>query len=259
MGDITRIGWCDHTFNGWIGCSPVSAGCRFCYANKQSQRWRPGNDEWRRNGTRRLTSERTWRAPEKWNREAEREGREHLVFASSLADVFEDRRDLDAPRDRIFEELVPATPWLNWLFLSKRISVRNPGLIGELTPWEEAWPDNVWLGASVESQRYAIERIDEMERYRAKVRFLSCEPLIGAVDLSPWLARGVIHWVVIGGESGPERRPMELAWLVAIVDQCRDAGVSVFVKQDSAYRSGQRGRIPDEYWLHEFPATAKVA
>lgn len=277
MGDVTRIGWCHHTFNGWVGCAPMSAGCRFCYANVQSQRWRPGNDEWRRNGTRRVTSEAIWRSPHKWNRDAEAAGERRRAFASSLADVFEDRRDLDAPRARLFNEIIPATPWLDWLLLTKRIDIDHAGLIPTLVPWGDDWPDNVWLGASVENQRFANERIPELDKIPAKIRFLSVEPLIGPVDLgigdphkghesdshNGWPHQsmclrepdaGGIDWVIVGGESGPKRRDLELSWLTCVVDEAQSAGLPVFVKQDSALREGQQGRIPDDYWaLKEHP------
>ncbi|HET9893770.1 MAG TPA: DUF5131 family protein [Streptosporangiaceae bacterium] len=279
MGDVTKIGWCHHTFNGWIGCAPISAGCRFCYANIQSQRWRPGNDEWRRNGTRRVTSEATWRKPYKWNRDAEAAGERRRVFASSLADVFEDRRDLDEPRARLFEEVIPATPWLDWLFLTKRTDTDHPGLIPSLVPWGDDWPTNVWLGASVENQRSADLRIPELLKILAKILFLSVEPLISPVDLNPYvplgcdcgvpasflghhedscmLVRAAVNWVIVGGESGPKRREMDVSWLRTVADQAVAADVPVFVKQDSALREGQQGRIPDDYWsLKQFPVAA---
>lgn len=262
MADKTRIGWCHHTFNGWVGCAPMSAGCRFCYADTMSQRWRPGNDEWRRSGTRRVTSEAIWRRPFKWNRDAEQAGERRRVFASSMADVFEDRRDLDEPRRRLFTEIIPATPWLDWLLLTKRISDRQPGLIPSLVPWVDDWPANVWLGASVENRRFADERITELLSIPAKLRFLSCEPLIGPVSLRASLLVGCaldppdgIGWVIAGGESGPKRREMDVGWITAIADQCRSADVPVYVKQDSALRDGQQGRIPDSYWRHEFPVS----
>lgn len=96
------------------------------------------------------------------------------------------------------------------------------------------WPATVWLGTSVENQRYADERIPVLASTSARVRFLSCEPLIGPVDLSPWLARGDLGWIITGGESGgAKRKGMAPAWLGGIVGQCQAAQIPVYVKQDS--------------------------
>jgi protein gp37 len=105
---------------------------------------------------------------------------------------------------------------------------------------------------SIESSGYA-RRADDLRQVPAAVRFLSCEPLLGplrTLDLTG------IGWVIVGGESGPGHRPMDIGWLESIVGQCRDAGVPVWTKQDSGPRAGQRGRIPGELWVHEFPGGA---
>jgi protein gp37 len=143
---------------------------------------------------------------------------------------------------------------------------------------------NVWCGVSVENQKWADTRIPALAETPAAVRFLSCEPLLGPVDLSPWLGTAhecagvpmpsgsipprahtvdcctnpVLDWVIVGGESGPGHRPMDIAWLESIAGQCRDAGVPVWVKQDSGPRAGQQGRIPDDLWVHEFPHAAEA-
>ncbi len=114
------------------------------------------------------------------------------------------------------------------------------------------WPlRNVWLGVSVENQHWANERIPLLLRTPAAVRFLSCEPLLGPLDLGGMLAG--IDWVIVGGESGPRHRPMDLAWLTSLVESSRAAKVPVFVKQDGGARPGMQGRIPDELWLKEWP------
>lgn len=125
---------------------------------------------------------------------------------------------------------------------------------------------NVWCGVSVENQKWADIRIPSLLDTPAAVRFLSCEPLLGPVRLHTSLMVGIaceppdgIGWVIVGGESGPGHRPMDIGWLEAIVAQCRDAGVPVFVKQDSGPRAGQQGRIPDELWIHEFPGHVPAA
>jgi protein gp37 len=111
---------------------------------------------------------------------------------------------------------------------------------------------NVWCGVSVENQRWADIRIPSLLETPAATRFLSCEPLLGEIDFRGVLSSGV-DWVICGGESGPGHRPMNVEWLAWIVEQCRDAEVPVWVKQDSGPRAGQQGRIPDELWLKQFP------
>jgi len=126
----------------------------------------------------------------------------------------------------------------------------------------------VWLGTSVENQAAADERIPHLLATPAAVRFLSVEPLLGPVDFSRWLPirhstglapwvpdgdRRDLHWVIVGGESGPGARPMDLAWARSLIEQCRAARVPVFVKQDSGPKPGRQGRIPDNLWVKEYP------
>lgn len=236
MSETTTIEWTDATFNPWWGCSRVSPGCRSCYADTTAQRW--GHELWRRKGPRRMLSEANWRKPLAWNRAAEQAKRPARVFCASMADVFEIHpvaeinAEMDAARARLWG-LIEQTPWLIWQVLTKR-----PENVAALAPWAGAWPENVWLGTSVEDQRRADERIPALLDTPAAVRFLSCEPLLGPVDLTRagWLApdefeRQGIGWVICGGESGPGARPMELGWARSLVEQCRDAAVPVFVKQ----------------------------
>ena len=119
--------------------------------------------------------------------------------------------------------------------------------------WAEDMPPlpNVWNGVSVEDQQRADERIPHLLQTPAAVRFISAEPLLGPIDLKENISN--LDWVIVGGESGPKFRACDVAWITAIVDQCRDASVPVFVKQDAHRLPGQQGRIPDEYFIHEFP------
>src|SRR5579871_5928034 len=275
MGDKTGISWTDHTFNPWWGCSRVSPACRFCYADAQAKRY--GHDVWRRHGDRRMLSDANWAKPLKWNREAEAAGVPAKVFCASMADVFEDHPQVAEPRKRLWN-LIEATPWLRWQLLTKRIEN-----VAGMVPWGNSWPRQVWIGTSVENQKYARERIPTLQGIPAHVRFLSVEPMIGPVDLEPWLPRPFereqlgyefyppgcdvygngkilipglpLSWVIIGGESGgSKRREMDPAWLSALAFQCHSAGVPVWVKQDSGPRSGLQGRLSDFLWsLKEFP------
>ena len=237
MGADTRIEWCDSTFNPWVGCTKVSPACDHCYAESWAKRTGQA-DLWQ--GQRRRTSAANWRQPVKWDREAGRAGKRAKVFCASLADVFDNqvpeqwRADLWA--------LIAATPNLDWLLLTKR-----PQNIAKMLPfnWGDGWP-NVWLGTTVENQAEADRRIPHLLAVPARIRFLSCEPLLGPLQLDRWLElggldtdRGLanpgIDWVICGGESGPGARQFYAPWVRSIVRQCKAAGAAVFMKQLGAF------------------------
>jgi protein gp37 len=259
MAEKTGIAWTDHTFNPWWGCVKVSPGCQHCYAEAFSNR--TGHDVW---GPAKTTPRRTfgakhWYEPIKWDNSAALEGVRRRVFCASMADVFENHPTANAERPKLWS-VIRETPLLDWQILTKR-----PENIAGMLPsdWGEGY-QNVWLGTSVEDQDRADERIPELLKVPARVRFLSCEPLLGPIDLTSllWHARAWgnpgIHWAIVGGESGGQRRPMEIAWLAKIVEDCRTYGVAPFVKQDNAFKPDQRGRIPDDLWIREFPDTDTV-
>jgi protein gp37 len=294
MGATTGIKWTDHTFNPWWGCERVSPGCQHCYAETFAKR--TGNDVWGKAAPRRFFGEKHWREPVKWNAAAEAAGRPALVFAASMADVFEDRRDLDEPRTRLFE-LIEETPWLRWQLLTKR-----PENVLELVPelWAtgEEWPANAWLGTTVEDQTRAELRIPELVKIPAPVRFLSCEPLLGELDLSRWLGlewmealrppgallarrgeggwgmdlfeaiarsegrRPPLSWVIVGGESGPGHRVMDAEAAADVCAQVLAAEVPLFFKQWGGRTPTAGGDQIDPYRLgqprtwHELPPEA---
>lgn len=229
MGTDSKIEWCDHTFNPWIGCAKVSEGCQHCYAEAYAKRY--GKAEWGPGAMRVRTSAANWQKPLAWNRQALAGGRRYRVFCASLADVFEDHHDVNGWRVSLLE-LIEATRALDWLLLTKRpervqplieqAAGRSAGSFFDLNP-------HVWIGASVENQEQAEKRIPHLVEVPAPVRFLSMEPLLGPVDLAPWL--GGLAWVIVGGESGPHARPMHPDWVRALRDQCAAAGVSFFFKQ----------------------------
>ena len=140
-----------------------------------------------------------------------------------MADVFENRPDLDPWRARLWE-LIARTPHLDWLLLTKR-----PTLVARSVPWRHEWPANVWLGTTLESQDWVEPRLEPLLELPAAVRFLSCEPLLGPLDLGPYLAR--IDWVIAGGESGGRARPMNPEWPRSLRDQCAREGVAFHFKQ----------------------------
>jgi protein gp37 len=145
-----------------------------------------------------------------------------------MADVFEWRADLNEHRARLWR-LIEQTPNLDWLLLTKR-----PQHILRMTPWEYDWPENVWIGTTVENQRFAELRLPHLLTVPAQVRFLSCEPLLGPLDLQPWFSKGDGHridWVIAGGESGANSRPMHPDWPRRLLRQCQKVNVPFHFKQ----------------------------
>lgn len=233
MAKDSAIEWTHHTFNPWWGCTKVSPGCKHCYAETWARRL--GASLWGARAPRREPSDAYWRQPLAWNA-ALRDGRRERVFCASMADVFEDRRDLDSKRERLWR-LIEQTPRLDWLLLTKR-----PDKVRELAPYGERWPGNVWLGATAENQKWLNKRMLELAEVRAKVLFLSCEPLLGPLDFSVWLEGArrrkvrMVDWVIAGGESGAHARPMNPEWVRSIRDQCVRAGVKFHFKQYGNWR-----------------------
>ena len=249
MSTVTNIEWTNSTFNPWIGCTKVSPGCDHCYAEALNSRFNGGN--WGPHAARRRTSEAAWQLPLRWNRAALKHKKRHLVFCASMADVF-DNVVPDEWRADLFA-LIRATPALTWQLLTKR-----PQNIERMLPpdWGHGYP-NVWLGTSVENQEEAKRRIPFLLETPAEKRFLSCEPLLGLIDLTTihrtpdpgffgdclrWYHRGLCHeqsriayptidWVICGGESGPKARPMHPDWARNLRDQCAESGVPFFMKQ----------------------------
>jgi protein gp37 len=145
-----------------------------------------------------------------------------------MADVFERRGILNKERERLWK-LVDQTPNLDWLLLTKR-----PQNILSMTPWGDAWPQNVWVGTTVENQKFSEMRLPYLLAVPAAVRFLSCEPLLGPLDLRSWFNRRALNpidWVIAGGESGPHSRPMHPNWALALLNQCQRARVPFHFKQ----------------------------
>lgn len=280
MGANSKIEWTTHTFNPWRGCTKVAPECANCYADAQSKRNPSVLGVWGPNGTRVVAAESTWREPIKWNHEAEQAGERRRVFCASLGDVFEDwsgdmlgsngkpvfvcecgrYSQLETERcegcrsirgsriatmadvrRRVFE-LIDATPWLDWLLLTKRPeNIRRMWPLNPSYVRDDESRSNVWLLTSAGTQETADEFIPELLRCRdlAPVLGLSIEPLLGPVDLRPawnrgrpWLspAEG-IGWVIVGGESGHHARPCHPDWVRSIRDQCTAAGVPFFFKQ----------------------------
>ena len=176
----SAIEWTDHTFNPWWGCTKVSPGCDHCYAERDAQRFSPGL--WGVTADRRFFGLDHWKQLLAWNRKAEKEGTRPRVFCASMADVFDNHPSVTEPRKTLWT-YIDATPHLDWLILTKRI-----GNVTAMYPpqWLIEPPANVWLGISVINQVEADRDIPKLLEAPARIRFLSCEPLLGEIDLLPF-------------------------------------------------------------------------
>lgn len=226
----TAIEWTDKSWNPTVGCDKVSAGCKNCYAEALTRRF----TNHFANGfeftlhPERLDEPRRWRKPSR-------------VFVNSMSDLFHERMPLSYLK-QVFEVMAECDRHV-FQILTKRHE-RLVELASELP-----WPDNVWMGVSVENQTFT-HRVDYLRRAPAAVRFLSCEPLIGplALDLED------IHWVIVGGESGPGYRPIEAQWVRDIRDQSVDAGAAFFFKQWGGRNPKAGGRELDGRSWNQMPA-----
>jgi protein gp37 len=258
----TAIEWADHTFNPWEGCTKVSPGCAHCYAEARNARFGGGEaPNWGKGAPRRRTSASNWNQPRKWNEEAGIAREAHWppsvpyerprVFCASLADWLDDEVPAAWLRDLL--DLIALTPNLNWLLLTKRpqnwlhqlaraSSISTNGEKPEAgMRLMELWingkePTNIWVGTTVEDQARANERIPHLLSIPARVHFLSCEPLLGSLNIHAGIKRpegyrGYFDWVICGGESGPGARPMHIGWARSLRNQCSGAGVPFLFKQ----------------------------
>jgi protein gp37 len=293
MGENTKISWCDDTWNPWRGCSKVSPGCKECYAETLVNRF--GGDFSKRV----RSGKAVFDAPLRWNKKpcvcefcskaysGDFLKEKHLcgpyhrrrVFSLSLGDWL----DPEVPAEWLADmlDVVRRCVWLDFLLLTKRpelwysrmsaVTVIDSSMTGQMCrDWiDHDPPNNVWLGVSVEDQRRSDERIPELLRIPAEVRFLSVEPLLEPIDLRLTYGVGItqnantvrgdeISWIICGGESGPKRRNCGVEAIEDVVRQCAAAGVKCFVKQDSNRFPGQRGRLSEEAWAaKEFPELNK--
>lgn len=225
----TGIEWTDRTWNPTTGCDKISPGCTHCYAEAIAKRFTHNfpqgfaltlHEE-------RLQQPLTWRTPSR-------------IFVNSMSDIFHEK----VPQsfiEKVFD-VIAETPWHIYQILTKR-----PERLVELAPQLD-WHKNIWMGVSVETQKY-VERVDLLREVPATIRFLSCEPLLGSLELN----LTDIHWVIVGGESGNHCRPMELEWVLDIRDQCQTAEIPFFFKQWGGRTSKVGGRLLDGKIWDEMP------
>jgi protein gp37 len=244
MGQNSAIQWTDHTFNPWWGCVKVSPACDHCYAESFAKR--TGHAVWGKDAPRRFFGEKHWQEPTRWNRAAEKAGTRARVFCASMADVFEQHPDLDAPRASLWP-LIEQTPMLDWLLLTKR-----PQNIAKMVPsqWLTQPRANVWYGTTVESNGY-IWRAEHLANVPAAARFISYEPAIGPLNVH-LLPMG-IDWLIAGGESGAGARPPQIEWFRDVRDGCAFEGIAFFFKQWGGFNAKANGRELDGRTWDEIP------
>lgn len=243
MSESTIIAWTNHTFNPWMGCEKVSAGCKNCYAEALTKN-RMGLSLWGPSAsTERQVTKSPWQSVVKWNRDALIAGHRRRVFCASLCDIFEDHPTANLTRPRLWD-LIRKCDGLDWQLLTKR-----PERIAENLPtdWGHGW-GHVWLGTSVEDMRVA-HRVDHLRAIPATVRFISYEPAIGPLND---LNIDGIDWVIYGGESGPGHRLEDKQWARDMHSKCSDAGIAFFHKQSSGWRT-ELGIELDGKLVREYP------
>lgn len=223
MADCTNIEWTEATWNPVTGCSKISAGCKNCYAERLALRLQAMGVPRYRNGFRVTLHPDLIDLPKRWHRP-------RLILVNSMSDLFHERVPLEFIQ-RVFNTM-RACPQHIFQILTKR-SARLRQLAPKLP-----WPPNVWVGVTIEDAS-VLHRIADLRTVTAAVRFLSCEPLLGPLDDLPLDG---IHWVIVGGESGPGARPMRNDWVHSILRQCRQAKVPFFFKQWGGTRRQRNGR-----------------
>jgi len=236
MGENSNIEWCDHTFNPWWGCQkvPRDPACHNCYAEAFAKR--TGHRVWGGGKPRRILSDANWAKPLAWNEKAKMDGVRRRVFCASMADVFEDRRDLDEHRDRLWQ-IIRSTPHLDWLLLTKR-----PENFGMLKINDDA-RHNVWLGVTAATQEHYDLRWPLLAKEEAAVRFISAEPIRGDLELLADIPRVPLpDWIIVGGESGAGARPTNVEFVMNLVAKCNTHGIPCFVKQ-----LGSKAQLPSPY------------
>ena len=234
MARNSHIEWTQNTWNPVTGCTKVSPGCTHCYAERMAKRLRAMGIPQYRNGFRVTVHDEALTLPLRWKKP-------RLVFVNSMSDLFHEDVPFEFIR-RVFA-VMEESPQHTFQVLTKR-----PEIALEYAA-DLPWPDNVWLGTSIENAMYT-HRSKTLRRVPARMRFVSMEPLIGPV---PRLPLQGIHWVIVGGESGPGARPMEKRWVTQIRDRCLAQGVPFFFKQWGGVNRKKTGRVLDGHTWDEMP------
>jgi protein gp37 len=233
----SAIEWTESTWNPVTGCTKISQGCKLCYAERMAERLQAMGQPNYRNGFKLTLQPQMLELPLQWKRP-------QSIFVNSMSDLFHK----DVPLgyiQRVFDVMRRAS-WHRFQVLTKRAD-----RLAELDSYID-WPANVWMGVSVENSDQ-LWRVDELRRTRAKLKFLSVEPLLGPL---PDMKLNGIDWVIVGGESGPRARPIEEAWILEIRDQCRQAEVAFFFKQWGGRNKKRTGRLLEGRTWDEIPGAS---
>lgn len=247
----SAINWTDHTANFWWGCFKVSDGCKNCYAEGLSKRY--GKDIWGPpKTTKREPKLGIWSDIHKWDREAKAKGVRRRVFVSSMSDFLEDHPMVAEAREMALDA-IEKLQWLDVLILTKRPENAERFL----SSWYDDFPPHVWMGASVENQTVAQDRVYHLNLIPAVTHFLSVEPMLEDIFFGSGLHH--IDWVICGGESGPKSRPFQWDWARSLRDQCRDAGVAFWMKQGGGYPNKREKLedIPEDLRIRELPLVSE--
>jgi protein gp37 len=239
MSSQSTIEWTDATWNPVRGCTKVSPGCKYCYAETFAERFRgvPGHP-YERGFDLRLVPEKL-AEPLRW-------ARSRMIFVNSMSDLFHE----DVPDDYILRvaEVMSLANWHVFQVLTKRSKRMKEMLETSLNPYAQR--RHIWWGVSVENKKHGLPRIDHLRSAPAAIRFLSVEPLIE--DLGKINIDG-ISWIIVGGESGPKARPIKQEWVMSVRDQCRAAQVPFFFKQWGGKNKKKAGRMLEGKIYNEFP------
>ena len=235
MAQASSIEWTNATWNPVTGCTKISPGCKHCYAERMARRLRAMGQPRYRDGFKVTLQPDVVQQPLRWRRP-------RMIFVNSMSDLFH-KSVPDAFIAQCFDVMETASQH-TFQVLTKRPE-RVARMVRSLP-----WPKNVWMGTSIENADY-LGRIDSLTRVPATVRFLSLEPLLGPL---PQLPLDGIHWVIVGGESGPGARPMDANWVFDIRDQCVQQGVPFFFKQWGGVNKKKAGRQLDGRLWDDLPA-----
>lgn len=239
----TKIEWAQESWNPVTGCTKVSAGCKNCYAERMSKRLAGMGQKKYADGFEVRMHASELERPLRWKKP-------RRIFVCSMSDLFNHKVPYQFANDVV--DVARRAPQHTFIFLTKRSDRLR------LVP---SWPINCWVGVSAENQECYDARIHHLARVKAKVRWVSCEPLLGPIDLGK-LGRTKLDWVVVGGESGPGARPPYVPWVTWLRDQCVPAGISFFFKQWGGPNKKATGRLlhgrewmqwPDSYGTLEAP------
>jgi protein gp37 len=239
MATNSPIEWTDATWNPVTGCSKISPGCKYCYAERMANRLKAMGQKNYRNGFEVTLQPQMLELPLHWKTP-------RRIFVNSMSDLFH----VDVPFSYINDvfDMMRRARWHQFQVLTKRAE-----RIEELSP-ELKWQPNIWMGVSVENEEY-LYRIDHLRKTGAHVKFLSLEPLLG--PLPKMRLRG-IDWAIVGGESGPGARPMNADWVTDIRDQCGKAGVAFFFKQWGGVQKKKAGRTLEGRTWDQMPAASEL-